>query len=352
VSAYVALLDGGAREERIEVTRTGPGTYEVRLRGKVHAVDAFRHDHGTLSLLVDGESYAATLDERGAKVHVRVRGSVHPVELLSERRLRLRRAPGTLTLPGKATVGSLPAGREGTIGNGFLKDNFDAAAQLDGYFYFVAKGQGATGVARAVAISSFLAFATPAVVGPDGRPAGTRSAPATPTPPKPPTPGEETVDGGYDLPVDIRTPSGTVLDNVLFTIRSGFERSLISRSLAALLGIDLGSLPSAVDEGNFGALPVLLTPLTLQLFDDPSFPSFILDVGIVQNPSDDPFGENILGADLLSQLAYWEIFYGTDGPAAIFYAAAAIDTVPAPAPGSALLLAGALPLLARGLRRR
>jgi len=86
------------------VTRTGPGTYEVRLRGKVHAVDAFRHDHGTLSLLVDGESYAATLDERGAKVHVRVRGSVHPVELLSERRLRLRRAPGTLTLPGKATV--------------------------------------------------------------------------------------------------------------------------------------------------------------------------------------------------------------------------------------------------------
>jgi biotin carboxyl carrier protein len=104
VTAYVALLDGGAREERVEVVRTGPGTYEVRLRGAVHAVDAFRHDHGTLSLLVDGESFAATLDERGGRVHVRVRGSVHPVEILSEAKLRLRRAPGKLTLTGKQTV--------------------------------------------------------------------------------------------------------------------------------------------------------------------------------------------------------------------------------------------------------
>lgn len=104
MTAYVALLDGGAREERVEVTRTGPGTYEVRLRGRVHVVDAFRHDHGTLSLLVDTESYAATLDERGGRVHVRVRGSVYPLELLTERRLRLRRAPGRLTLTGKQTV--------------------------------------------------------------------------------------------------------------------------------------------------------------------------------------------------------------------------------------------------------
>jgi biotin carboxyl carrier protein len=111
VTAYVALLDGGAREERVEVTRTGPGTYEVRLRGRVHVVDAFRHDHGTLSLLVDTESYAATLDERAGKVHVRVRGSVYPIELLTERRLRLRRAPGKLTVTGKQTVTAPIAGR-------------------------------------------------------------------------------------------------------------------------------------------------------------------------------------------------------------------------------------------------
>jgi biotin carboxyl carrier protein len=117
VTTYVALLDGGRREEPLEVRRTGPGTYEVRLRGEVHAVDAFRHDHGTLSLLVDTESYTATLDERaggagrGPVVHVRVRGSVFPMELLGERKLRMRKAVGELTVGGRQEVTAPLPGR-------------------------------------------------------------------------------------------------------------------------------------------------------------------------------------------------------------------------------------------------
>ena len=49
VSAYVALLDGGKREETLEVRQTAPGIFEVKLRGMVHVVDAFKHDYGTLA---------------------------------------------------------------------------------------------------------------------------------------------------------------------------------------------------------------------------------------------------------------------------------------------------------------
>ena len=103
-ASYVALLDGGKRERTVQVTPLGPGIFEVRIGGQVHRVDAWRHDHGTLSLLVDGTSYSATLDERGSRVQVCLDGSVFPIEILDERRLRLRRAAGRFTVEGKQTV--------------------------------------------------------------------------------------------------------------------------------------------------------------------------------------------------------------------------------------------------------
>ncbi len=104
MSTYVALLDGGKREESIEVRQTAPGLYEVKLRGKVHVVDAFKHDYGTLSLIVDTASYAAMLDHRASHVRVRVRDSVFPIEILDEKKLRMRRAAGKFTVEGKQTL--------------------------------------------------------------------------------------------------------------------------------------------------------------------------------------------------------------------------------------------------------
>jgi biotin carboxyl carrier protein len=104
VSTYVALLDGGKREEAVEVRPAGPGLYEVKLRGKVHVVDAYRHDYGTLSLVVDQASYSAMLDWRDTKVNVRLRHAVIPLEVLDERKQRLRRAASKLTIEGRQTV--------------------------------------------------------------------------------------------------------------------------------------------------------------------------------------------------------------------------------------------------------
>lgn len=104
MSTYVAVLDGGKREETVEVRRLPDGLFEVKLRGEVHMVDAFRHDYGTLSLIVDTASYSAMLDWRGSKVNVRLRHTILPLELLDEKRLRLRRAAGRFTVEGRQAI--------------------------------------------------------------------------------------------------------------------------------------------------------------------------------------------------------------------------------------------------------
>ncbi len=92
MTRYVALLDGGRREEPVEVEAVAPGVYQVTVGGVTRRFDAFAHDAGTLSLLVEGESHSAELDERRGGTRVAVRGSVFNVEILDERRLRARRA--------------------------------------------------------------------------------------------------------------------------------------------------------------------------------------------------------------------------------------------------------------------
>ncbi len=111
MSTYVALLDGGRREEAVEVRRLGAGLFEVKLRGRVHVVDAFRHDYGTLSLIVDTASYSAMLDWRGTNVNVRLRHSTLPIEILDEKKLRLRRAAGKFTAEGRQAVTSPMPGK-------------------------------------------------------------------------------------------------------------------------------------------------------------------------------------------------------------------------------------------------
>lgn len=111
MTTYVALLDGGRREEPVEVRQAGPGLYEVKVRGKVHLVDAFRHDYGTLSLIVDGASHSAMLDWRDTRVSVRLRHATIPLEILDEKRLRMRRASGKFTLEGRQTVSSPMPGK-------------------------------------------------------------------------------------------------------------------------------------------------------------------------------------------------------------------------------------------------
>jgi biotin carboxyl carrier protein len=135
-STYVALLDGGKREETLRVERVAPGVYEVTLRGVTHRVDAFHHDHGTVSLLVDAESYSVQLDERGNGVRVHLRDSIFPVEILDERRARMRRPPGKLTAEGRVALLARVAGRVA----GILRAPGDAVREGEGVLVVEAMG--------------------------------------------------------------------------------------------------------------------------------------------------------------------------------------------------------------------
>ncbi len=121
MTTYLALLDGGRREESVDVAQQGPGLYQVTIGGRTHQVDAFRHDFGTISLLVDGRSFSVQLDQRSSEptsraesrfeVKVHVRDSTYPLEILGERRLRLRRAAGKLTVEGRQILAAPMPGR-------------------------------------------------------------------------------------------------------------------------------------------------------------------------------------------------------------------------------------------------
>jgi biotin carboxyl carrier protein len=111
MTQYVALLDGGRREETVKVTQEAPGIYRVEVKGRVHRVDALRHDPATLSLVVDTESHSVQLDHRAAQVMVTVRGNPYRLEILDERRLRMRHAAGRFAAEGRQIITSPMPGK-------------------------------------------------------------------------------------------------------------------------------------------------------------------------------------------------------------------------------------------------
>jgi biotin carboxyl carrier protein len=125
---YTTIVDG---EERVvEVTPRDNG-YRVTVANKVLEVDAVQLQHSAVSLLVGTRSYRCDIEQaRDGKVNVLVGESVYPLEILDERKLRLRRAGGKFTMegpqrvdapmPGKVTRVLVKAGDEVQEGQGLV----------------------------------------------------------------------------------------------------------------------------------------------------------------------------------------------------------------------------------------
>ena len=89
----------------IDVTEKGDGLYEVRVGDEVHVVDALGLAHGAVSLIVDHASYSVEFEDGpNDSVNVMVRDQVFSVEVLDERRMRMRQAGGRFAVEGPQTV--------------------------------------------------------------------------------------------------------------------------------------------------------------------------------------------------------------------------------------------------------
>jgi biotin carboxyl carrier protein len=99
---YTAILQG---EERIvEVTPASNG-YRVAIGEKVLDVDAVHLGANALSLIIGTRSYRCDLEPgKDGRLSVLVGDTIHPLEILDERKLRMRRASGTFSLEGPQRV--------------------------------------------------------------------------------------------------------------------------------------------------------------------------------------------------------------------------------------------------------
>ncbi len=99
---YVAILDG--EEKHVEVTMHG-SLYRVTIGDRVLEVDAVRLQGYAVSLLVGNRSARCDIEPgKDGKITVQVKESVYPLEILDERRLRMRRASGKFSLEGPQRI--------------------------------------------------------------------------------------------------------------------------------------------------------------------------------------------------------------------------------------------------------
>ena len=125
---YTAIVDGA--EQVVEITPRENG-YQVTIGDKVLDVDAVQLHGHAVSLIVGTRSYRCDVEAgKDGMLNVLVGETVYPLELLDERKLRLRRAAGKFTLegpqridapmPGKVTRVLVKVGDEVEEGQGLV----------------------------------------------------------------------------------------------------------------------------------------------------------------------------------------------------------------------------------------
>jgi biotin carboxyl carrier protein len=107
---YDATVGGRDEATSIEIEPSGPG-YKVTVKGESHQVDATTFDPDGISLLVDGRSYAATIQRKKDHLSVLVHNRVFEVSIIDERRGKLSRVATRFSSHGKQVIASPMPGK-------------------------------------------------------------------------------------------------------------------------------------------------------------------------------------------------------------------------------------------------
>lgn len=99
---YTAILNDKERE--LEITREGSHQYRVIVDGEAHEVDARYCSPDLLSVLVDNVSHDISFSLSENNVHLNFRNRYFNIEVLDERRMRMRRVRSDLELSGPEII--------------------------------------------------------------------------------------------------------------------------------------------------------------------------------------------------------------------------------------------------------
>jgi biotin carboxyl carrier protein len=94
----------GQRPMEIELQPMGEGRFVLTLGDRRHQVDALRLSDGALSILVDGQSHTVEFEELGDEMLLSMRNQQIGVDVVDERRFRLRASSATSSPKGKQLV--------------------------------------------------------------------------------------------------------------------------------------------------------------------------------------------------------------------------------------------------------
>lgn len=251
-------------------------------------------------------------------------------------------------LPNQASVGPMNGNtRDGNLGNEWFNNFGDwgfSTGPNGKYMWMVMKDQAASRSLDALRIAKYLAGST-TPSGPDGRPSGRRTTDVHPIQ-HVPLQGSNTLDGGYGVALSITNPGSGITASGDFILKTGASMTLLSESMASALGLTIPGLPLATVAINVDDnLQVSVAELEVDMFGDPAFPKFQMPVGIIDDDYN-PYGDSIVGSDLLNRFDYWEMSVSEDGQTGTFYA-----TVPEPG-GLLALGSGLMALAGFAIRRR
>lgn len=100
---YYATIGGETRE--VEIESLGGSRYRVAIDGgEAREFDAERLEPQSIHLLVEGRSYDVDLEEENEALNLLVEDELFRVEVLDERRMRLRQAKGKFAVAGPQVV--------------------------------------------------------------------------------------------------------------------------------------------------------------------------------------------------------------------------------------------------------
>jgi len=101
---YYTKLRGQKEPVPVDVEALGDGRFVVTFNGARHELDALTLPHGAVSLIIDGQSYGVEFEEQQDEVAVLLKGQLTRVDVVDERRLRMRAASGGFSVEGKQII--------------------------------------------------------------------------------------------------------------------------------------------------------------------------------------------------------------------------------------------------------